>query len=335
LCRAQAIVVVPTLHGGEALRECVESLIRQDFPDFAVIVVDNSGRGVARELCLEFPRLHILENTANVGFGGAINQGAQASESEFVATLNDDALASTGWLSALVQAIEPRYEIGMCASRVLLEGGGAVDSAGMLLCGDGSSRQRGHAENPDSYARGGEALFPSGSAALYRRAMLDEVGGFDEDFFLYCEDTDLGLRARWAAWECVYVPEAVVEHRYSLSAGRASAMKAFYVERNRLYVAAKNFPAAMLWRLPFVSLVRYAWHAYYGLRGSGTAGQFFAGGGGMADLVRIVCRAHLELWRHRRVLAAKRRAMKHRLNPAQFMRLVSRFAIIPRKVAAL
>ena len=317
------------------MRECVESLIRQDFPDFSVIVVDNSGRGAARELGLDFPRLHILENKANMGFGGAINQGARAGDSEFVATLNDDALASAGWLSALVRAIEPRYEIGMCASRVLLEGGGALDSVGMLLCGDGSSRQRGHGENPDSYARGGEALFPSGSAALYRRAMLDEVGGFDDDFFLYCEDTDLGLRARWAAWECVYVPDAVVEHRYSLSAGRASAMKAFYVERNRLYVAAKNFPAAMLWRLPFISLVRYAWHVYYGLRGNGTAGQFLSGGGRMADLVGIVCRAHLELWRNRRTLAAKRRATKRRLSPAQFMRLVSRFAIRPRKVAAL
>jgi GT2 family glycosyltransferase len=317
------------------LRDCVESLIRQDFPDFAVVVVDNSGHGAVRKLGLDFPRLHILENSANVGFGGAINQGAQASESEFVATLNDDALACTGWLSALVRAIESRCEIGMCASRVLLERGGAIDSAGMLLCGDGSSRQRGHGENPDTYARGGEALFPSGSAALYRRAMLDEIGGFDEDFFLYCEDTDLGLRARWAAWECVYVPDAVVEHRYSLSAGRASAMKAFYVERNRLYVALKNFPPAMLWRMPFVSLARYAWHAYYGLRGSGTAGQFLSAGGGMADLAGIVCRAHLELWRNRRALAAKRRARKRRLSAAQFRRLASRFAISARKVAAL
>ncbi len=328
-------MVVPTLHGGEALRACIESLIRQDFADFAVIVVDNSGRGVVRELGLEFSRLHVLENARNGGFGMAINQGALATDSEFVATLNDDALAGAGWLSALVQAMEARYEIGMCASRVLLGGGGALDSAGMLLCADGSSRQRGHGENPDQYARRGEVLLPSGSAALYRRAMLDEIGGFDEGFFLYCEDTDLGLRARWAAWECVYVPEAVVEHRYSQSAGRASAMKAFYVERNRLYVAVKNFPAAMLLRLPFVSLARYVWHVFYALRGRGSAAHFLSDGGGAGDLPRIVVRAHVELWRNRRSLRAKRWAMKRRLTEAQFAKLVSRFSISPRKVAAL
>ena len=86
-------------------------------------------------------------------------------------------------------------------------------------------------------------LLPSASAALYRRAMLEEIGLFDEDFFLYCEDTDLGLRARWAGWKCIYVPGAVVDHHYSHSAGRASRLKAYYVERNRLFVAAKNFPA--------------------------------------------------------------------------------------------
>ena len=74
--------------------------------------------------------------------------------------------------------------------------------------------------------------------------MLDEIGLFDESFFLYCEDTDLGLRARWAGWECGYVPGAVVEHRYSHSAGRASPLKAYYVERNRLYTVIKNFPFA-------------------------------------------------------------------------------------------
>ena len=72
--------------------------------------------------------------------------------------------------------------------------------------------------------------------------MLEEIGGFDDDFFLYCEDTDLGLRARWAGWKCLYVPEAVVEHHYSHSAGRASPLKAYYVERNRLFVLVKNFP---------------------------------------------------------------------------------------------
>ena len=131
---------------------------------------------------------------------------------------------------------------------------------------------------PEDFPVAEETLFPSGSAALYRRAMLDEIGGFDDRFFLYCEDTDLGLRARWAGWKCLYVPEAVVEHHYSHSAGRASPLKAYYVERNRLFVLAKNFPARMLLAAPFVTVARYLWHAWYLLRGPGQRGAFPRGG---------------------------------------------------------
>jgi hypothetical protein len=96
-----------------------------------------------------------------------------------------------------------------------MAGCGTLDSAGMLIAADGSSKQRGHGQDAAKFAAMTEALLPSGSAALYRRKMLDEIGLFDELFFLYCEDTDLGLRARWAGWECGYVPGAIVEHQES------------------------------------------------------------------------------------------------------------------------
>ncbi len=183
-----------------------------------------------------------LRTKRNVGFGAAVNQAFRESRSPFLAVLNDDATADPRWLEALLAAVEARPDVGMCASQVRLAGDGRLDSAGMLLCLDGSSKQRGHLESPESFSRRQEALLPSGSAAFYRREMLEEIGLFDESFFLYCEDTDLGLRARWAAWECLYVPDAVVEHRYSHSAGKASALKAYYVERNRLFLAVKNLP---------------------------------------------------------------------------------------------
>ena len=116
--------------------------------------------------------------------------------------------------------------------------------------------------------------------------MLDEIGLFDESFFLYCEDTDLGLRARWAGWDCRYVPGAVVEHRYSESAGRASPLKAYYVERNRLYTIVKNFPAGMLWAAPFASVARYFWHMAAIVAGRGKAAEYRQAGhsGGAAAL---------------------------------------------------
>ena len=297
--------------------------------DFEVIVVDNSGRGLARA------GVRGVANDRNVGFGAAVNQGIRASEAPFVATLNDDAVAEPGWLEALVGAIGERPEIGMCASRVVLAESGRLDSAGMLISMDGSSKQCGHGEAPDKFGRRKHALLPSGSAALYRREMLDEIGLFDESFFLYCEDTDLGLRARWAAWECVYVPEAVVEHRYSHSAGAASALKAYYVERNRLYLLIKNFPARMLWTAPLYSVVRYFWHLVYGRKGQGAAAAYMRSGDRVSGLGLLVLRAHLDLLRNFKRLWQERKHIRRRLTSKQFRRLLRQYSIGPRKVAAL
>jgi GT2 family glycosyltransferase len=324
-------VVVPTLAADETLDECLASLERQTFSDFEVIVVDNSGRRAVRER----ERVRVIANDRNVGFGAAVNQAFRASAAPFLAVLNDDATASPSWLEALLAALEARPDVGMCASQVRLAGQGRLDSAGMLLCLDGSSKQRGHGKPPDSYPRPQEALLPSGSAAFYRRAMLEEIGLFDESFFLYCEDTDLGLRARWAAWECLYVPEAVVEHRYSHSAGSASALKAYYVERNRLFVIFKNFPLRDLLLVPFYALSRYFWHAAYALEGRGKLAEFQRQGSSVSSLPLYVLRAHLELLRQFPRIWKQRRQMNRRLSPRQFHRLIRRFLISPRQVAAL
>lgn len=324
-------VAVPTLAADETLTECIEALQKQSFRDFEVVVVDNSSKGLVRGGGF----VKVITNEKNVGFGAAINQAFRQSNAPFLAALNDDAAPHPGWLEAVVRAIGSRRDIGMCASRIKLAGDGRLDSAGMLMCADGSSKQRGHLDSPEKYERPQEALFPSGCAALYRREMLEEIGFFDENFFLYCEDTDLGLRARWAGWECLYVPEAMVEHRYSHSAGRASAMKAYYVERNRLFVTVKNFPVGMLVMAPFHSLARYCWHAYYASRGRGAAARFKDDGNSTRQLGHYVLRAHVDMVRNWRRLWSERRQMKRRLTSKQFSRLIRRFSISARQVAEL
>jgi GT2 family glycosyltransferase len=312
------------------LQTCLNSLHDQTIADFDIIVVDNSGR----RLVPQDAATRVIYNDHNAGFGAAVNQAIRASDAPFIATLNDDAVAQPRWLQSLLEAIEQRYEIGMCASQVRLDAE-RLDSAGMLICRDGTSKQRGHGEAPSAYCRPQEVLLPSASAALYRRDMLDEIGLFDEDFFLYCEDTDLGLRARWAAWECRYVPEAVVEHRYSHSAGKASGLKAYYVERNRLYVIFKNFPLDFLTMVPFYATARYFWHAVFALQGRGTAASFGRDGNNMAQLPWFVLRAHLELMRHALQIWRQRQAMKRRLTPRQFRKLLRFYSIGPKQVAAL
>jgi GT2 family glycosyltransferase len=329
-------VAIPTLAADSRLLECVESLGRQTRRDFEVVIIDNSGQGLVRRNQTG-GGARIIENQRNAGFGGAVNQGLRASAAPFLATLNDDALAHTGWLDALVRALQRRPDAGMCASQVRFFGEPRLDSAGMLIARDGSSKQRGFGRPPEDFPVAEETLLPSGSAALYRRDMLQELGGFDDDFFLYCEDTDLGLRARWAGWKCLYVPEAVVEHHYSHSAGRASPVKAYYVERNRLFVLAKNFPAGMLLAAPFVALARYAWHAWYIFRGHGSAARFRAEGNAGPKMIWYVVRAHAALLAHAGRLWRQRRAIRSRarITPAIFRHLVRSHSISARRLARL
>jgi GT2 family glycosyltransferase len=319
------------------LLECVLALEKQTQRDIEVVVVDNSGKGLVRRSEAARPGVRVIEQPRNTGFGAAINEAFRQCRSPYLATLNDDAVAHPEWLAALVSAIETRPDAGMCASQVRLFGEDALDSAGMLVCGDGSSKQRGHLRPPKFFPLAEEVLFPSGSAALYRRAMLDQIGLFDEDFFLYCEDTDLGLRARWAGWRCLYVPEAVVEHHYSHSAGRASPLKAYYVERNRLFVLAKNYPARMWLAAPFVSLARYFWHLRLMLRGHGAAARFRLEGASAWRMPLYVLRAHGALLRNAGGLWRKRREIRRsaRLLPKTYRWLLRSYSISARRVAEL
>jgi GT2 family glycosyltransferase len=341
---ALVTVVVPTLAAGDALADCLRSLEKQTLDRFEVIVVDNSGEHLVKTVPA---RMRVLSNDKNLGFGAAINQGIRASESPYIATLNDDAVADPQWLQKLVAAAEARPKAGMCASEVhlaetaMLNSAGpesaTLDSAGMLIAIDGSSKQRGHGEPPQNFSNARDALCPSGSAALYRRTMLDQIGLFDETFFLYCEDTDLGLRAQWAGWECAYVPGAIVEHRYSHSAGRASPMKAYFVERNRLYTAIKNFPWPMLLFVKPASFVRYFWHFAYLLEGRGKASEFRDSGHSFPFLLYLLLRAWIattvrlpRLWRERRRILKTRRITRQ-----AFRKLLADHSISLRHVAQL
>jgi GT2 family glycosyltransferase len=160
---------------------------------------------------------------------------------------------------------------------------------------------------------------------------------FDEIFFLYCEDTDLGLRARWAGWEGVYVADAVVDHAYSKSAGRASALKAYYVERNRLYTVVKNFPFSMLALVKFYAFARYYWHLLFMLTRTGKAAEFRDAGHTPWLLPFLVLRAHASaVVRLPYLFRERRRILKtRRVSSKEFRALLAAHSISVRKVAEL
>jgi GT2 family glycosyltransferase len=325
-------VAIPSLRGGPLLAACLESLTRQTHRNFEVIVIDNTGTGA---LQIDHP-VRVLRSPANLGFGAAINLAWKTSTAAFLATLNDDAEASPQWLAALLAEIQTAAGVGMAASQIRRFGTNLLDSAGMLIALDGSSKQRAQGQPAGHFARAEDVLLPSACAALYRREMLEDIGLFDEDFFLYCEDTDLGLRARRNGWTCRYAPQAVVHHHYSQSSGAASALKAWYVERNRLWVAVKNFPVRMLIYAPLHAKLRYLWHAWYLLQGKGSAARMPAGTG-ILGLIGIILKAHWSLVTNFKALLRKRRAIRESalLTDRQFIRLLKQNSISAREIARL
>ena len=333
---AQVVIAIPTLVADEALAECLAALEHQSFRDFAVIVVDNSAQALTKRFGDYNYPLTRIENAMNVGFGSAVNQVVRCSQSKYVATLNDDCAPTPAWLAELVTVAEREYEIGMCAAQVRMAGHpNELDSAGMRIARDGTSKQRGFRQPPEKFSGNAEVLTPSGSSALYRRDMLEDLGGFDESFFLYCEDTDLGLRARWAGWQAFYAAKAVVYHRYSHSSGQNSELKAYLVERNRIVTVLKTFPGKDLIGVPGAALVRYLYSLAAVFRGRGAAADFRRGGNSFWRLPLIIWKAHWYVLSHFAEIWKRRKAVKRRMSPGQISTILKRHRLALREVAWL
>jgi len=261
----------------------LQSLKRQQINQpFEVVVVDNGSDDGSPEMVVseweDNPLFHVklIRNSENRGFCAANNQGFAASDTEFVALLNNDAEAEPGWLKALTSAFENRPDVGMAASKILVhEDPRRIDKVGHLIYPDGQNRGRGTGElDEGQYDLLEEVLWPDGCAAMYRRAMLDEIGGFDEDFFAYGDDAELGLRARIAGWKCLYIPRAVVRHHRGATLGLRSPRRLELIERNRVLLAAKLFPWSLLWLNGFYYAMRLGAGVWAAMLGHGEVGKF-------------------------------------------------------------
>ena len=276
--RPRVSVVIPNLNGRNLLGDCLVSLEKQAFRDFEVILVDNGSDDRSVDFVKDSFRwvTKIIENSENAGFAGASNQGIEASDGEYIALLNNDTEAHPGWLEELVKTADGNPDAGMFASKTLFfDNRGIIDTAGHLFYPDGLNRGRGRLEADEGqYDDKTDVFFPSGCAALYRTAMLDEIGLFDESHFAYGDDTDIGIRGRLAGWGCLFVPGAIVYHHYSMTTGVYSPAKVYLVERNRIWIVWKYFPAKRLIASPFYSAVRYMYQLYGSLSGRGAAGKF-------------------------------------------------------------
>ncbi|MDW7710824.1 MAG: glycosyltransferase family 2 protein [Deferrisomatales bacterium] len=275
-------VVILNWNGVAHLPTCLDALVAQTLCEFEVVLVDNGSRDGSLELLRsDYPWVRVVALAANTGFATGNNRGFAKARGDYIVTLNNDTRVEPDWLDTLVKVADARPRAGMVASRVCsFSDPDVIDSIGMGICRDGMSRGRFRNRLWSGLAMREveEILFPSACAALYKRAMIAETGFFDDDFFAYAEDVDLGLRGRLAGWEAVAATKAVVRHRYSQTCGSLSPFKLYLVERNHYWVGVKNLPLGTLLAVPFFTLVRYLEQARSVVASRGTGGEFLASG---------------------------------------------------------
>lgn len=267
-------VILVSWNSGKYLPRCLDSLEKQTFRDFEVVIVDNgSTDGSLDGIVEQYPRLkfRIRELGSNYGFSTANNMGVQIARGPWAALLNTDAFPAPDWLNTLAKAIARFGDQCVYASRQiqadlpnLLDGEGDVYHVSGL-------GWRGHYNYPVYEASEPFRVFSAcGATALFPRADFLAVGGFDEDYFAYHEDVDLGFRLRLRGLDCMLIPQAVVHHIGSASSGKASDFAVYHGHRNLVWTFFKDMPALLFWLyLPLHLVMNLVFILYFTAQGRG------------------------------------------------------------------
>jgi len=269
-------VVVSVWNSCLTLFQCLACLDAQTYKDLEIIIVDNGSTDGAIEEIKKSPRpnLHLEQLDRNKGFAVANNIGARLAQGYWLALLNADALPEPDWLEKLVRAAEENPEFSFFSSRqIQANNRHLLDGAGDVYHVSGIAWRR-HYNRPAEHLalQPAEVFSACGAAALYLREDFLQVGGFDEDYFSYFEDVDLGFRLRLMGKKCLYVPQAVVYHVGSASTGKRSDFSVYYGYRNLIWTFIKNMPSPLIWLyLPLHIGTLLFFSVYLTFRGQGRA----------------------------------------------------------------
>jgi GT2 family glycosyltransferase len=289
--RASAIVV--TYNSRAYLAACLASIERELGPQDELIVVDNGSTDGSADLVAACCPLARLIRGANIGYAGGNNQGALSARGEFLVFLNPDTTLAPGALAALLAPLEQPSDVALTAACVVhMHRPTIVNTCGNTTHYTGLAYCRGAGQPRARYAAPADVDAVSGAAFAIRRSVFEELGGFDEQFFMYVEDTDLSWRARLAGYRCRYAADAVVAHDYAPSYTPA---KAFYLDRNRHLMLLKNLRRATYLRmLPGLLLAEVVTWGFVLLKGP----RFWG----------VKPRVYGWLWAQRRAIRRARRA---------------------------
>jgi len=268
-------VIIVCWNSAAYLLHCLASLSAQVFRDFEVIIVDNGSKDNST-LGLEekYPSLNLRVECleSNQGFATANNLGARLARGHWLALLNADAFPEPNWLENLIRSAENHSDFSFFASRQIQANSPEfLDGAGDAYHISGLAWRRYASWPAAQFGLEPEEVFsPCAAAALYPRHAFLDVGGFDEDFFSYHEDVDLGFRLRLRGFRCLYVPDAVVHHIGSATLGAQSDFALYHWQRNFIWSFIQNMPSALLWEaLPAHLMANFIYQVNYTLRGRG------------------------------------------------------------------
>jgi GT2 family glycosyltransferase len=295
-------VVIVCRNSGDYLPRCLEALDKQEYRDFEIVVVDNASTDDStRDLPSKWPRLRLRVERlqSNIGFAAGCNLGARVSSGEWLVMLNPDAFPEPDWLRQLMQAAGELPNAFFASRQIQVNRPRLLDGDGDIYFTSGLAIRRNY--NVPHYPPGPpkEVFSACAAAAMYPRQAFDDAGGFDEDYFAYHEDVDLGFRLRLRGLRCWLVPAAIVHHIGLASSGPRSEFSTYHGHRNLVWTYFKDMPTPWLWiYLPL--------HLIWGLL---TVGYFTVRGQG-----RVILRAKVdavrglpEVLRKRRKVQAERR----------------------------
>jgi GT2 family glycosyltransferase len=247
---ARVGVVIVNYNAGEYVALAVDSLLAQTTPPRRIVVVDNaSSDGSIEGIAERHPSVDVIALAENRGFAAANNLGvSHCTDCEFVALVNPDAFPEPNWLETLLRAADEHPEYAVFGSRLLLHRDDRfLDGTGDCYHVNGLGFRRDIGAPADVERATGESFSACAAAVLYRHAAFAAVGGFDESFFCYYEDTDLAFRLRLAGYRCLYVADAVARHVGSATAGAFSEFTVYYSARNQVWAYVKNMPGPLFW----------------------------------------------------------------------------------------
>lgn len=264
-------VIIVNWNSASLLAECLTLLSQQTVRPNQIFVVDNASSDGSADIVEREGLGTLIQMSSNLGFAKGNNLALAVCESEFVALLNPDAFPEPDWLETLIDEANNYPDVAAFGSRQLRQHNpDFIDGIGDIYHISGLVwRDRYGSKQQDKDLVACEIFSPCAAAALYRRQVLVDIGGFDEDYFCYVEDIDLSFRLRLAGHKARYVPAAVVRHVGSATTGgQDSDFSIYHGHRNLVWTFVKNMPGILFWLLLPVHLaLNIATIIWFSLRG--------------------------------------------------------------------